>query len=446
MNTLLKYSFFVCLLLGSLNGLAQDVFRVSGTIVDDKTKQPVVNATVRVQNSGLATASDEKGNFSLHIPFAARVSLLISHVAYTKKTRELYLQQIGENRTIIISLSPKSNLLDTISIKANYAPDTLVRSGKFSIYDFDFYEDKFILLTAEKGMDKAELKLATEEGAIQYTIKIPSEAGKAKELHHDYMGYTNLICEQAVYRIIVYNTTLLIFSLDPEDYNAFIKPVADSLRGKLFFSDYWKEYPAFNYYAYEVRDSVKKKLITVSNDELLKLYNLEYYYMNNRQRLEARTLAGELKVDEHIIAALMTGFSKSMYYEPLYAPLFILKDTICVFDHYKDLLFHFDRQGEKIDSVRIRYNHPKNWREWKRLMIKDETENEVYAVFSRDGHKYLKLISHRDGEDKGRYTLQFHSADKIKIKNGYAYYVYRPFESTQEKFLYRELITLSKSK
>ena len=94
----------------------------------------------------------------------------------------------------------------------------------------------------------------------------------------------------------------------------------------------------------------------------------------------------------------------------------------------------------KIDSISINYNHPKNWKEWKNVMLKDDIENNIFAVYDKNGHKYIKEISEISGKEKGKYTLKFHSAEKLKIHNGYAYYIYRPFESTQEKFFYRELI------
>ena len=59
---------------------------------------------------------------------------------------------MGNNDSIVVNfqLSFKEISLDTVAIKPKYKPDTLVYSGKFGIYDFDFYEDKYILLTAEK--------------------------------------------------------------------------------------------------------------------------------------------------------------------------------------------------------------------------------------------------------------------------------------------------------
>lgn len=69
-------------------------------------------------------------------------------------------------------------------------------SPSYSIYDFDFYEDKYILLTAIKSLEKAELKLADANGKVLTTYIVPKNGGEAKEFYKDYMGYTNLICKK----------------------------------------------------------------------------------------------------------------------------------------------------------------------------------------------------------------------------------------------------------
>ncbi len=441
----LKYQLLLTFLAFSIWSqlVAQKSFSVEGRLLNIKTKTPVEGALIQVLNSNYNAVSDKKGNFSLSIPHKKHISLLIKHASFNNRIKELDINDTINSIYVNIALSEKQILLDSVTIKATNKPDTLVYSGKFSIYDFDFYEDNYILLTAANKLDKAELKLADFNGKILSTTKIPSSAGVAKELFHDYMGYTNVICEYSIYRIVVYNNSFLTFQLDAKDFNSFVKPIIDTLNNKLIFSDYWKEYPSFNYYSYDAKSKTKSPLISITNEDLMSIYNMEYYYMKPRDRLDAREIADEYKIDKKVAAALMTGFTKSLFYDPLYAPLFILKDTICIFDHYKDALFHFDKHGKKLDSVAISYNHPKNWREWKRLMLKDDVENTIYAVYAKDGHKYLKLIDYRTGKDKGKYKLIFHSGDKVKIRDGYVYYVYRPFESTQEKFLYRERITLN---
>lgn len=421
---------------------AQKPFSLIGTLTNKQNK-PVEGALIQVLNSNYNALSDVKGAFKITIPHKQHLSILFKHASYVSKIKEFDVNDSTDTLRISVALIYKEISLDSITVKPKLKPDTIAYSGKFSIYDFDFYEDKYILLTAANKLDKAEIKLADYTGKILSTTKIPAEAGLAKELLHDYMGYTNVVCENAIYRIIVYNNAFIIFSLNAKDFNSFVKPIIDTVNNKLIFSDYRKEYPSFNYYSYNQSDKTKNTLISITNEDLMSIYNMEYYYLKPRDKLEAREIADEYKVDKKVAAALMTGFTKSLFYDPLYAPLFILKDTICVFDHYKDALFHFDKHGKKLDSIAISYNHPKNWREWKHLMLKDEIENAMYAVYAKDGHKYIKLIDHNNGKEKGKYKLIFHSGDKVKVRDGYIYYVYRPFESTQEKFLYRERITLS---
>jgi hypothetical protein len=440
MKVSLIYLFLIFII--SLNLSAQKPFRLFGS-VKDKDNKAISGAAIYILNSNYGTETNNKGMFTLNFPHKFHLSILIKHTSFQNKVREIDISENLDSLFLEITLIQKEVPLEPVVIRAKPKPDTLVYSGKFSIYDFDFYEDKYILLTAENALNKAEIKLADQYGKVLSTTKIPVEGGIAKELYRDYMGFTNVICENYIYRIQVYHDKFIIFALRPEDFNSLVKPIIDTVNNKFIFSDYWKEYPLFKYYSYDPGIKKQDELITITNADLLAMYNMEYYYMKPRQRLEALEMAETYKIDKNVAAALMTGFTKSLFYDPLYAPLFILQDTICVFDHYKDMLFHFDKNGTKLDSVAISYNHPKNWKEWKRLMLKDDIENSIYAVYDKNGHKYLKLIDHHNGKDKGKYKLIFHSADKVKVRDGYIYYVYRPFESTQEKFLYRERISLS---
>lgn len=438
------YYFLILLaFISSLN--AQQTITVYGKVTESAANAPLQFVAVQIQNSNYGSTTSKNGTFSFTIPSKKHISILFKLLGYTNRVKEIDISEGQDSVFLSISLSQSYALVDTISIYSSLKPDTLVGSPKYSVFDFDFYEDKFILLTAEKSLENAILKLADVHGKIITNYTVPKEGGEAKEFYHDYMGYTNLVCKNYIYRINMYHDRFVLIPLTIEDVNAFIKPILDTINGKIIFSDYWKDYPLFNYYSFNEKDSIKRQLHTVENTELMHAYNFEYYSLKPRDKLEARRIAMDLKTDKHIVASLMSGFTKSMFYEPLFAPLYIIKDTICVFDHYKDKLFHLDKYGSKIDSIKITYNHPKNWKEWKNIMIKDDIENLIYAVYNKNGHKYIKQISTQTGKDLGRYSLQFHSADKLKIHDGYAYYIYRPYESTQEKFFYRELVKLEKT-
>ena len=443
MNVLKTYYFLV--LVGFIASLNAQNITVHGKVTDNVTNKPLAFVSVQIQNSNYGANTNKNGTFNFSVPAKKHLSVLFKLLGYTSRIKEIDVEEGQDSLFLSVTLSQSYLSLDTFTVYSKVKPDTLVGAPNYSIYDFDFYEDKYILLTAEKSLEKAQLKLSNARGEILTSYFIPKEAGEAKEFYHDYLGYTNLVCKNYIYRINMYHDRFLLIPLKVEDVNAYIKPIIDTLNGKLIFTDYWKDYPLFNYLSYNETDSTKRQLLTIEDKELMHAYNFEYYSLKPKDKLEARRIAMELKMDKHVIASLMSGFTRSMFYEPLFAPLYIIKDTICVFDHYKDKLYHLDKNGVKLDSISINYNHPKNWKEWKNKMLKDDIENMIYAVYDKNGHKYIKQISTQTGKELGKYTLQFHSADKLKIHDGYVYYVYRPFESTQEKFFYRELITLDKN-
>ena len=416
---------------------------ISGVVYNRETKTLIPHAGVKLLNSTLGSETDKKGRYELMVPAIKHISLQASCLGYKKEVKEIDLSEVKDTITIYFYLKPELYELNPFTINGTLRPDTVFGSNQFSIIDFDFFEDKYILLTVDKKTDKPFIRLADEGRHILSSFPLPKEGGQVKELYHDFLGYTNIICKDAIYRVKIKNDLINLASLPVEDYNSLIKPVIDTINSQLLFSDYDPEFPMFSYYSYNYRDSSRKKITEVEDEDLMHAYRFEYYSMKPKDRLTARSLAYDYGIDKHKAAAIISGFTRSMFYAPLYAPLYIIGDTISVFDHYKDKLFHFDKSGKKIDSVNINYHHPKNWREWKNIMLKDYTDNQIYALYNSNGHKYMKRISYRTGKEEGRYKIIHHSAEKTKVRDGYIYYVYRPFESSQEKFLYKERITLS---
>jgi hypothetical protein len=430
--------FFSFALYNLLNSQTEIVF-IKGVIKNEKTNDLIENVAVKNSQSTLGTLSNKKGYFEVKSQKQSLIKLHFSHPGFYSFVKEIKSNSI-DTVAIIVYLKEKTNLLDTMSVYAINKPETLVGKPNYSVYDFDFYEDKLILLTAQKSLNKAQIQFSDYSGNIITHLSLPKDAGTATSFFHDYEGYTDLICSDTVFRLDVINNDFILMPINRNSFNTCIKPVIDTANQNLYYSNQWEKYPLFNYYFIKQNDSTNNLLSTVINSDLMKIYNWEYYYLKPGDQLQARRIAQQYKIDKHIVAALMSGFTQSIYYEPIYAPLFILNDTVCVFNHYSNFIYHFNKQNKIIDSVSINYHHPKNWREWKKLLYVDKFENKVYAFFSKNGHHYLKQINHQTGKEIMTYKLKHHSAEKIKIKDGYVYYVYRPFESTQEKFLYREKI------
>ncbi|MDX2173743.1 MAG: carboxypeptidase-like regulatory domain-containing protein [Bacteroidota bacterium] len=423
----------------NFNYIFAQIVLIKGIVIDNDTHLPIRGVVIKCLNSPAITESNVKGEFSLQPLKRGNFKISFSHLSYQNIIRDVKSSK-GDTIFISISLIQKSNLLNDVSVYALQKPETLVGKPNYSVYDFDFYEDKLLLLTAEKSLSEAKIQLSDYSGKIYSTFELPKGAGEAHSFFHDYEGYTDIICKDSVFRIDVMNNQLFVMPILKEDYKKYLEPIIDTANNNYYVTDKWDKYPMFNYYYLNRDDTLNKLLQSITNEDLMKLYNLEYYYLPSRAKLEARRMAEVYKTDKKIIAALMSGFTQSMYYEPLFAPLFIINDTICIFNHHNDNLYHYNKQNKLIDSVNINYHHPKNWREWRKQLFVDEIENKVYAFFSKNEHHYIKQINYQTGREVLTYKLKHHSAQKIKIKDSYLYYVYRPFDSTQEKFLYREKI------
>ncbi len=337
----------------------------------------------------------------------------------------------------LILCGQKTYDLPTLSVSDQRIVDTVFGSWKYSIADFEFIDDRIVVLTYKNSLEKATLRLIDKSKKVLSSFELPDEAQK---FYKDYMGYVNVMCVDHIYRITIVNDALHLASLPVEDYKKFIMPCVDSAHNSIYFSNYQRDYPEFTYYAYNSSEKEFKTIKKVGDPEVLHGYNMEYYFLPPKERVQVRKIANYYGIDFHRVAASMSGLTSSMYFTPLYSPLFVMDDTICVFDHSSNAIFKYDSRLKQVDSISIDYNHPKAWREWKNEVIIDKEANAAYALYQKNGFYYLKRINMQTGKIISSFKLSNQYVEKVKIKDDYVYYIYRPFESLQEKFVYKELI------
>lgn len=419
----------LCFLVLDSTGVQSQNCYIKGKITDAETLQPL--SSVNINNAGI---SDNEGNYLLKITDVKKNKVSFSLIGYKNVTSIFNYSK----DTIVMNTRLYKKIIDlaAVDVSANRF-DTVFGNRKFSVADYEFLDDKLVLLTFEKNLVHAKVMLADASQKILSAIELPDEAEK---LYKDYLGYINVICTNHIYRINITNNIIRLSSLPVNDYKNLIMPCLDTIGKNIYFSDYRKEYPEFTYYAYNTEVDNVSAFKTICDKESLKGYNMEYYFLKPKERLYARKLADEYGIDKHRIAATMSGLTKSIFYTPLYAPLFIVQDTIFIFDHYNDAILKYDKNHRLFDSIPIDYNHPKNWREWKHEIIVDKETGNKYALYQKNGFYSLKHIDSNSGKIIASFKLYSQNAEKIKIKNNYVYYVYSPFESLQEQFIYKERI------
>ena len=238
---------------------------------------------------------------------------------------------------------------------------------------------------------------------------------------------------------MVYGDQLSLYELPLESFNQLIKPVVDTLEHSLLFSDFMRQFPRFKYYAFDKKDTSVSVIREVVHTDMDWRYNFEYHFLNNADKQFAKRMAKRLNgYDKFDVAAHMTGFANSFLFEEIYAPLFVINDTINIFDHYEDKIWKYMDDTVLVDSVSFDYHKPVKKNSWKKELIMDETTGQVYGLFQKNGYYSLKAINAGNGEVLSEKKLYHQFAEKVKVKDGFVYYTYKPGQSLTKKFLYRE--------
>ena len=411
---------------------------ISGKLLD-RENQPVSNARCFLHsNSGLYVRSDNTGRFYINYAAGTTDSLHIQHASF--EDRVMFISKRTEKRavndTIYMTILMEDRILKTFDVFAN-TPDTLFGSQEYSVEDFEFdRHGNLVLLAYEKNLQSGSmLKLVGVDNEILDQFYIEEAA---IELQTDFRNNIHLITEEKVYYVTIESQQFKIYLEDRDYYFRFVAPVIDTIDQHIYFSNYSEIYPAFDYFEFHRQDSVYKKMLEVEDVLMMELYRSEFKYVDVRTKLWAHQKQMETGIDKEIWVGA-TVFTNSPYYTPLYAPLFkIGSDSILVFDHYKNKLFTYRPAHGMIDSVDIFYHREAKKSGWEQPLIQDEKNGKVYAMFTRSGYTYLHEIDLETGAVRQSFKLYFKYVDRIKIVNGDVFYVYRPYESLQKKYIYRE--------
>ena len=383
--------------------------------------------------------------YSTNFSSISSVRVLVNDPAFSPLDTIFSLNSIQISEGLLqirIPISFTGQDIEGIEVSGQYKPEVIFGSDELHVEDFEVLsEDEFIILTYSKKINKSSRLIHYKDGEIssEKNIDFPIVS---KELIRDYQGKIYLDCETEMFEILLNNISeeieLLVISKD--NFNRDISPIKDSLDNQFFISNYQDWYPAFEYYAISTQDSSLRELYKVRDELMMELYRSEYKWMDVRTKLWAWDMERETGIDREIWVGA-NYFTQSIYYEPLYAPLFLINDTLLIFDFLRDSLFGYHSKNMKlIIQENITFHKEDKKTGWKKWMIQDPITKKVYGLYGKVGYFQLVEVSPRTGEIEKINNLTYRYCEKIKVYDNAIYYVYRPFESPQKKYLYKEKI------
>ena len=417
--------------------------KIKGRVLD-VDGDPAYNISIAFDNSPKSVFKTKRnGEFEVEFTVGKQDSLHFRSVAFDSYTLELnkrLIKKAGKNNGVYeVDIIMPDKTIGIVYVTPDL-PDTIV--GKdYSVEDFEYTKDgQLVLLTYEKNLKKGAMLRMLDQNLDEVDkYYIP---GNAIELSKDYRGHIHLLAEERVFYVKTMKEDMQVFLEDRDYYFKYVAPIIDTIADNIYFSNYSDVYPAFDYYEFNLKDSTYNVILEVEDTFMMEFYRAEFKYVDVRTKIWAHQKQIETGIDKEIWVGA-TVFTNSLYYNPVYAPLFKTgEDTIIVYDHYKNRMFRYTPESGFVDSTRISYHLQERKSGWEQPLLQDKVQGKVYAMFEKNGFTYLREISKTTGHVKKSFKLHFKYVDRIQIIDGQVYYVYRPFESVQKKFIYRENIDI----
>jgi len=337
-----------------------------------------------------------------------------------RKTVQLRTQRIQEVKDIV--LRP-------------HLPDTVYASTTYSVADFEIgATGQLFLLTYEKNLQKDAQLQVVEEAQIEAVLPLPE---RASALKRDFRGNVHVLTDQNTFGLVLRDSVFALASIPKDYFFKYVAPIVDTSQTRFFYSSYMDIYPAFEYGCLDQLDSVYKSILHIQDDLMMELYRSEYKWVDVRTKLWAKNLENQTGIDAEIYVGA-NYFTQSLYYEPVYAPLFLVQDTLYIFDYPKDMLRVYDREGKLLKSLPIYHHYQAKQTGFQKNLQQDRKTGKIYATYQQEGHCYVGAIDLKTGEVRQKVKLAFRYVEKVRIYDNNIYFIYRPFESTQKKFLYKQ--------
>lgn len=415
------------------------------TVLDSLEGAPIEQVSVNWSDGGanIQAITDSEGHCRIQQLSDPAVSIIFSAPSYRKRTVLVRWASAKSKMTIRLAsleLAPVEVTRpkpEVVFQRADlHAADLLINEE--GIWVLAYEHPRMLRSEGDAGKEilrDVRLVLLDSSYREYASCPVPEEVlGLRRDLHN------TVVIEGTSRAFGVARTTddieLVPFGL--QDLRDKVLPWTDSIPGWVLGSNSDKVMPVFDHLAYDPVGDSMRVVCTVMDTFMLSLFRSEYKYLKGPEKVVAMNLASELGVDKEVVAGYMSGFQHNVWFKPVYAPLFVVGDTMLVFDHASAQLRKFNRELKEIGRVPLPYLSKVEGRDWSGRVMQDRARGALFAVFERNGYQWLRTIDPATGKLGERTRLSYRYPERTQVFDGHVYYVYRPFESLQKRSIYRE--------
>ena len=407
-----------------------------GKVISFNNKKPISGAVVKWSNGKQFAVTDEQGEFAIPSSNNGYVVQSIGYYDYTTT-------KIGR----LIELTEQIYQMPVISITD--APDSVFGSVKYSVGDFVWWNGMLTMLLYEHeklfkpASEKRDLWEDAWIAQIDSFGKIVASFHinePAERFHLTPTGLCFVLTENSVFQLQS-EPFLHLDKLSYESFRQEYEPICGFLNSNIVFHTFTEEYPEFSYYMLKEDNENPIELEHVADSLTMELFKSEYKYMNGRAKRIAYQYELDYGVPKEIVAGQMTQFKESLYYQDPIAKIIQLEDHWSIFNISQKTVVTVNSEGAMINRLRMEgsRNLSSISSKEKILSVQFDSEKKEMICFTqlRTGESMLNLLK-EDGTLELKKNLYWQHIRNPQIKNGRVYYLYRPFESRNNWYLYSE--------
>jgi len=423
-SRILTGAFIVMIMIISPYALIAQKTVISGQVLAEESFTPVAYVNISIFGTNAGCATDVNGEFSVKAE-SLPVYLIISHVGY--ETQRIWLEHAVEGMSIL--LKPAAKILNEVEVRSKSEAVPFFQDDNYTVLDYEVGNTLVYLLIYRYGLARPELICKSVNGdTVATSGRLPF---KPVSLFSDCLGYLHVLSNDTAYQVFADRNTI-IFPYRTE-IQRFLKTMSGCVASSedwLYFREESIDRLVINFY--RIHRKTRTMQYFASASDYANLMHLrknpgDYYY------LAMDTLPA---TPDEIVQWMWV---RRILYQANASVLKKLGDTLVVINTAEATLNIYDNSGKYL-AVYTMPVDKMSGEKWQHEIIFDELTHLPYTTFLKGGKMKVYRIDLSNGKLIYKVTTGFVFPEKIKIDNGYLYYMYNQPGINDTKKVYRQRI------
>lgn len=410
---------------------AQRTF-IKGVVLNEQ-ETPVPRAMVSVDH--LSVSTNSAGEFIIRCEILPNV-VTVRHHRYATREQLVNLPPPGTDTLyVVIHLQDKSTDLEEVTVTASRViwayPKAYVH-----VIDFDLREDGMLLLCKDHNQYLVRKVDLNSEPLFDLPV-----ARHPKHFFRSCDGDVHVVYNDSAFRILITGDSLrLTGGITKTALKERLEPCALTVSNKMIYRYTGSMGQSVDYVMIDTLSHHVRRLYTAKGRKYQRAYQ-EFQKEVELAMRDAEKRVGDNSADRQLELYEMNeklNYYRSLLTRPVYAPVFMLRDSIVIFDHANDSAVVFHRSGRPVRSFPIIYQHHKKW---DTELIMNEEGTRIFARYDYSGMARLVEIDPTTGETVREIPLEKHIyPEKIQVKGNFIYYIFHHFIDYSVNYVYKQRI------